>query len=171
MDDMGKDMGRSEEVHANLEIICKSNFWLSKECLREAKLKVFKWGGQDSIALSYQAAGYAMRALLAKTGYVSANHEDAIEIFTEKYIESGQFPKEWLTQIRQMKEHAEMDPTEAIFNLGKENAVAKIKEAEAIKESIEIYIEKYGDDITYVYKEALSESELEFYNEHWDDKY
>ncbi len=67
----------------------------SKETLEDAKLLAEKHRWNSAINRLYYAAYYAVIALLLKENYKSTTHNGAKTQFSEQFIKTGLFPKEY----------------------------------------------------------------------------
>lgn len=67
----------------------------SRETLEDAKLLAEKHRWNSAINRLYYAAYYAVIALLLKENYRATNHNGAKTQFSEQFIKTGLFPKEF----------------------------------------------------------------------------
>lgn len=111
------------------------------ETLETSKLLYENARYKDSINRSYYAIFHAMRAVLALEGADYKKHSGVIAHFREKYIKSGDFPKELSAIIGRASLIRNQSDYEDFFLASEGEAAQQLKEAGEFCDAIRKYLD------------------------------
>lgn len=92
---------------------------------------------------SYYAVFHMLQAALLTKGLSFSKHLTVINAFSNQFIKSGVFPREFSKEIKRLKKNREVGDYEYLKAIQKEEAEEDLKSAEKIVGAIELYIENF----------------------------
>lgn len=87
---------------------------MSDESIKSAELRLSEEFIRGAVSDSYYAAFYILKAILIKNGFITKTHKGAIQIFGEKFINSGKIEKkygQWLGRLLKERTEATYEAT------------------------------------------------------------
>ncbi|MCL4516010.1 MAG: HEPN domain-containing protein [Firmicutes bacterium] len=117
----------------------------AQEALEDAKKLVKHQGSPRSIAnRSYYAMFYAVLALLLVIGKGTSKHSGAIALFDQYFVKTGLLPKELSRSLHRAFELRQQGDYEELAEIGQEDGLEAIKNAEKFLGSVHTYLRKEG---------------------------
>jgi len=92
---------------------------------------------------SYYAVFHMLQAVLLTKELSFSKHLAVINAFSNQFIKTGIFPREFSKEIKRLKKNREVGDYEYLRVIQKEEAEEDLKSAEKIVDAIEAYIENF----------------------------
>ena len=92
---------------------------------------------------SYYAVFHMLQAALLTKGLSFSKHLTVINAFSNQFIKSGIYPREFSKEIKRLKKNREVGDYEYLKAIQKEEAEEDLKSAEKIVSVIELHIKNF----------------------------
>ncbi len=132
-------MNKKEKLNKQLSLmICKAHRSL------EAAKVLFREEDFGAVSSkSYYAVFHMLQAALLTKGLSFSKHLTVINAFSNQFIKSGIYPREFSKEIKRLKKNREVGDYEYLKAIQKEEAEEDLKSAEKIVSAIELHIENF----------------------------
>ena len=92
---------------------------------------------------SYYAVFHMLQAALLTKGLSFSKHLTVINAFSNQFIKSGIYPREFSKEIKRLKKNREVGDYEYLKAIQKEEAEEDLKSAEKMVDAIELHIKNF----------------------------
>ena len=132
-------MNKKEKLNKQLSLmICKAHRSL------EAAKVLFREEDFGAVSSkSYYAVFHMLQAALLTKGLSFSKHLTVINAFSNQFIKSGIYPREFSKEIKRLKKNREVGDYEYLKAIQKEEAEEDLKSAEKIVSVIELHIKNF----------------------------
>ncbi|MCK4427828.1 MAG: HEPN domain-containing protein [candidate division Zixibacteria bacterium] len=132
-------MNKKEKLNKQLSLmICKAHRSL------EAAKVLFREEDFGAVSSkSYYAVFHMLQAALLTKGLSFSKHLTVINAFSNQFIKSEIYPREFSKEIKRLKKNREVGDYEYLKAIQKEEAEEDLKSAEKIVSAIELHIENF----------------------------
>jgi len=142
-------MNRREKLNKQLNLMIDK----AHRALEAARVLLRKEDVGAVSSKSYYAVFHMLQAALLTKELSFSRHLTVMNAFSNQFIKSGIFPKEFSKEIKRLKRNREVGDYEYLKTIQREQAEKDLKSAENIVGAIELYIQNFMTESKEQYTE------------------